>query len=129
MKPNYIAKKSIVSVLSFWLILFSWLVIPLIIQIARIVKAMCYTIEFYDSKIIVKSGFLNKQERQIAFAGVHSVSISQTLGGRIFKYGNISVDCPGKWDIDSTCIKKPKELKKFLEGQLTSGGLTGIINA
>ena len=128
MKPNYIAKKSIISVLSFWLILFSWLVIPLVIQISRIVKAKCYTIEFYDSKIIVKSGFFNKQERQIAFAGVHSVSISQTLCGRIFKYGNITVDCPGKWDIDSSCIKNPKALKNYLEGQLTSGGLTGIIN-
>ena len=54
MSPNYTATKSATPVLSFWLILFFWLIIPLIIQIYRIVAAKSYSIEFYDEKIIVK---------------------------------------------------------------------------
>ena len=128
MKPNYVAKKSATSVLSFWLIVFFWLVIPLIIQIARILSAKCYSIEFYDNKIVVKSGILSKQEKQSVFGGVYSVSISQSFAGRIFNYGNIKVDCPGKWDIDTTGIKDPESLKIYLENYITASGMTNIIH-
>ena len=70
MKPNYVAKKSKAAVLSIWLILFCWLIIPAIVQIVRLVKAHCYSIEFYDERIVIKSGVLNKNERQSVFAGV-----------------------------------------------------------
>lgn len=128
MKPNYVAKKSAASVLSFWLILFFWLIIPSIIQIARILSAKCYSIEFYDNKIVVKSGVLNKQENQSVFAGVYSVSLSQSLMGRMFNYGNIRVDCPGRWDIDTEGIKNPVALKHHLETYITSNGMTNIIH-
>ena len=128
MKPNYVAKKSVTSVLSFWLIVFFWLVIPLIIQIARILSAKCYLIEFYDNKIVVKSGVLSKQENQSVFGGVYSVSVSQSFVGRIFNYGNIQVDCPGRWDIDTKGIKDPSALKKYLENYITANGMTNIIH-
>ena len=128
MKPNYVAKKSVTAVLSFWLIVFFWLVIPLIIQIARILSAKCYLIEFYDNKIVVKSGVLSKQENQSVFGGVYSVSVSQSFVGRIFNYGNIQVDCPGRWDIDTVGIKDPLALKKYLENYITANGMTNIIH-
>ena len=128
MKPNYVAKKSVTSVLSFWLIVFFWLVIPLMIQIARILSAKCYLIAFYDNKIVVKSGVLNKKERQSVFGGVYSVSVSQSFVGRIFNYGSIQVDCPGRWDIDTVGIKDPSALKKYLENYITANGMTNIIH-
>lgn len=128
MKPNYVAKKSVVAALSFWLILFFWLVIPLIIQIARILSAKCYSIEFYDNKIVEKSGVLNRKERQSVFAGVYSVSVSQSLMGRIFKYGTLTVDCPGKWDVDTKGIKSHADLKEYLENHITAAGMTNIIH-
>ena len=128
MKPNYVAKKSVTPVLSFWLIVFFWLVIPLIIQITRILSAKCYSIEFYDDKIVVKSGVLNKNEVQSVFGGVYSVSVSQSFVGRIFNYGKIQVDCPGRWDIDTEGIKDPSALKKYLENYITANGMTNIIH-
>ena len=127
MSPNYTATKSAAPVLSFWLILFFWLIIPLIIQIYRIVSAKSYTIEFYDEKIVVKSGVFNKSESQTVFSGVYSVSISQSFMGRIFGYGDINVDCPGKWDIDTFDIKDPVSLKRYLETKITSSGIQKII--
>ena len=128
MKPNYVAKKSVVPALSFWLILFFWLVIPLIIQIARVLQAKSYSAEFYDNKIVVKSGVFNRSEKQSVFAGVYSVSISKSFFGSIFGYGNISVDCPGTWDVNTEGIKDPEGLKKYLEGYITASGITKIIH-
>lgn len=118
MQPNYTARKSIVPVLSFWLILFFWLVIPLIVQIVRILAAKAYVIEFYDERIVVKSGILNKKERQSVFSGVFMVSVEQSLFGQMFGYGRVVVDCPGKWDIDTDGIKDPRGLKNYLEGYI-----------
>ncbi len=128
MKPNHVAKKSIVPTLSFWLILFFWLIIPLIIQIARIISAKAYSIEFFDSKIIVKSGVFNKSEKQSVFAGVYAVSLQQSLLGQMFNYADIKVDCPGKWDIDTTGVSNPKKLKEYLESKITVSGMTNIIH-
>ena len=128
MTPNYVAKKSIVASLSIWLILFFWLVIPLIIQIVRILKAASYSIEFYDNKIVVKSGVINQNENQSVFSCVYSVSLSRTLFGKLFNYGSVRVDCPGVWDIDTEGIKDPVGLKKFLEGYISNNNVVNIIN-
>ena len=128
MNPNYIAKKSVVSVLNFWLILFFWLIIPLIIQIARIVSVKKFSIEFYDNKVVTKSGVFAKNETQSVFKGVYSVSIHRSFMGSIFGYGDITVDCPGKWDIDTVGIKNPLELKKYLETKISAEGMTTVIH-
>ena len=128
MKPNYVAKKSAISAFSLWSLVFFWLIVPLFVQVAKIIAAKCYSIEFYDNKIVVKSGVFNKQERQSVFGGVYSVSLSQSLMGRICNYGNIQVDCPGRWDIDTKGIKNPTALKKYLETYITSNGMTNIIH-
>lgn len=127
MTPNYVAKKSIAKELNFWLILFFWLIIPLIIQIVRILQAKAYTIEFYDEKVIIKSGVLNKNESQSVFAGVFSVSVSQSLFGRMFNFGDVRVDCPGKWDINTNGIKNPKGLKAYLETKITAKGMNQVV--
>lgn len=129
MKPNYVVKKSIAASISIWNILFCWLIIPLIVQIVRIVKAANYRIEFYDNKIVTKSGVLSKNEKQTAFSGVVAVSINQPLMGRIFNYGNVKVDVFGKWDVNTEKVKDPKGLKEFLESKLDNSGITVVTNA
>lgn len=128
MTPNYIARKSKAKALNIWLILFFWLIIPLIIQIVRVLAASCYSIEIYDQKLVVKSGVLNKNEKQAMFAGVYAVSLEQSFIGRIFDYGDIRIDAPGNWaDINTEGIKSPREFKNFLETQIKVGGNTQFI--
>jgi len=127
MTPNYVAKKSMAKTLNFWLILFFWLIVPLIIQIVRILQAKSYSIEFYDEKMIVRSGVLNKSERQSVFAGVYAVSINQSLWGRMFNFGDIMVDCPGKWDVSTSGIKNPKALKAYLETKISAKGMNTVV--
>ncbi len=127
MKANYTVTKSMAATLSIWRILFFWLIIPLIIQIYKMVEAKNDVTIFADGKVIRKSGVLNKHEQQSVFNGVYSVSVEQSFFGRIFNYGNVSVDCPGKWDVDTTGIKDPQGLKHFLETQIAGNNIKNIV--
>ena len=125
--PNYIARKSVVPVLSPLCIMFFWLVIPLIIQIVRIIGAKKEVIEFYDDRVIRKSGILNKRETQSVFMGVYAVSIYRSLAGRMLGYGDLILDVPGKWDIATTGIKNPEGLKSYLETKITARNTTNVV--
>ena len=118
MKPNYVAKKSAMAVVSFWSIVSCILIIPIFVLLFRILATKQYRIEFYDDKIITYSGLINTNKKQSVFMGVTATSVDQTLLGKIFNYGNVKVDCVGKWDIDTTYIKNPNELETYLQSKI-----------
>jgi uncharacterized membrane protein YdbT with pleckstrin-like domain len=121
MKPNYVAKKSAWSCVSFWWIVGCIFIIPLIVLIFRIMAAKQYAIEFYDDKVIVKSGLLNTNEHEMVFMGVLTVSIHRSLWGNLFNYGDIRVDCVGQWDLNHmSYIKDPEGLKKYLQTKIVT---------
>ena len=119
MKPDYVAKKSGWSAVSFLWILSCILVIPAIVLVFRIIAAKHYEIEFYQDKIIIKSGWLNKKKKQMVFMGVTSTSTEQSLWGQLCNYGTVIVDCVGKWDVNSTTyIKNPEKLEAYLQTRI-----------
>ena len=118
MKPDYIATKTALRAITFWRIVFCWLIIPAIIMVVDIIKLKNDRIEFYEDHIVVKSGVLSKKERKSAFMGVMSVSVNQSLFGRIFGYGDVSVDVTGKWDVDTRGVKDPQGLVRYLEKRI-----------
>lgn len=127
MKPRCVVKKSVFPELNFWLILFSWLIVPLIIQIVKIVFAKCYTLKFYDDRVVVVEGLFDKKEKHTIFSGVYAISMYRSFWGRVFNYGDIKIDCPGVWDIDTRGIVNPKKLKRYLETRIITGGMTNVI--
>ncbi len=114
MKPNFVATKSVMAVLSFWSIVSCILIIPFFVLLFRITATKKNRIEFYDDKIITYSGLINTTKKQSVFMGVTATSVNQTLLGKIFNYGHVKVDCVGKWDVDTTYIKNPNELETYL---------------
>ncbi len=124
---QYVAKRSVIPHIKLWTVLLFWLVIPLFILIADIIIVKCDTLEFHENKIITKTGVFNKHQTQSLFAGVYSVTVYQSFLGRIFNYGDIKIDCPGKWDVDTTGIKNPHGLRRYLEKRLASTELNNII--
>ena len=117
-EPEYIAKKSAWQAVTLFRVLFFWLIVPLVMMIVDIVKLKHESIEFYDEYIIQKSGVIAKSERQSAFRGIISVSIDQSVHGRMFNYGDIFVDVIGKWDINTTGIADPRSLKTYLDSRM-----------
>ena len=120
-KPNYVIKKSAWSVIRPWHILLSFLIVPLIIMIWQIINIKDETISFYNNKVVLRSGILNKNERTTILTPVLSVTVKQTFWGRLFNYGNIYVDVVGKWDINMRGVKNPLEAKAFLENFVANG--------
>lgn len=118
MKPELVVNKTCLKAITLKRILFFWLIIPLIIMIVDIILLKKERIEFYEDKIISKSGLINTKERMSSFVGVNSVSITQSLWGKIFNYGDVQVDTVGKWDINTKGVSKPKELKEYLESKM-----------
>ena len=118
MKPNYVAEKSVCAVLSFWGIVSCVLIIPIFVLVFKIIAIKKYRIEFYDDKIITYSGLLNTSKKQCVFMGVTATSVNQSMFGKIFNYGDIAVDCVGKWDVDTTYIKNPCELENYLQTKI-----------
>ena len=135
MEPNYVAKKSLASAINILWIIGSILIVPFFIMLYRIIEVKRYRIEFYDDKVLVYSGVLNVNRKQVAFTGVVSVSVSQSLRGQIYNYGNVEVDCAGSfdnspamggasgfpvggarsWGVDTTYIKNPLGLEEYLQ--------------
>ena len=127
MKPNYVAKKSVWSVITIWQILFFWLIIPLIVMIVKIIIIKNEVIEFYDTRVVEKKGVLSKQETQAVLTNVMSVSVYQTVKVRMFNYGDVKVDLVGRWDIDTTGIANPTSLKRHIEKYIQANNLQQVI--
>ena len=122
---QFTVKKSAAPAVTILRILFFWLIIPLIVMIVDILKKKSYTVEFYSDKYVVKEGILSKNESQSVFMGVYSVSIRQSLWGRIFNYGDIEVDAVGQWDLDLEGVKNPKAVKRYLDQFIATKSMGG----
>ena len=118
MQANYVAKKSAWSAVRLGRVLLIWLIIPIFIIIFDIIRLKNETIEFYDERIVTRKGVLSKKVKKTIFTGVVSVSVNQSLFGRIFNYGNVEVDVMGEWDVNTKGIANPHKLEEYLETKI-----------
>lgn len=115
MKPDYVLRKSIVKSLNVFLILGSILVVPLVVQIVKIINALSDKTVFYGRKIVRSKGVIHKDKRQSELTGSFKVKVIQTKIGTFFNYGDVQVEGHDKWKFTLAGVKKPYELKKYLE--------------
>jgi len=120
-RPNFVMRKSAWSVIRPWHILLSFLIVPLIIMIVKIINIKDETISFYNNKVVVRSGIFSKQERTNVLTRVLSVTVKQSFWGRIFNYGTVYVDVVGRWDINMRGVKDPMAAKAYLERFVPNG--------
>ena len=105
------------------------LVVALLFWLFCFVEAKCSYIEFYRDKIVTRHGAIDKKMRQSVFTPIVGVSVEQSLNGRIWNYGNVIIDKMGRgWDIDTTGIKNPEGLKRYLEGRISATDYSGFNN-
>lgn len=115
MKPDYVLRKSVVKSLNVFLILGSILVVPLVVQIVKIINALSDKTVFYGRKIVRSKGIIHKDKRQSELTGSFKVKVIQTKIGTFFNYGDVQVEGHDKWKFTLVGVKKPYELKKYLE--------------
>lgn len=131
MKEEYSATQSTFYEFSFLicLLLLVLCVVPGLVYIFyKIISAKHRTITFYKDKIVTKQGIINTKQKEQVFKGVLSVSVNQTLKGKIFKFGDVYVDVAGKHNLNLPGVKNPFELKEYLESrQIESDSLKHVI--
>ncbi len=80
-----------------------------------IVSAKKFKIEFFGTRVVMRRGIFNTEEKQALLTNILGVNINQSFSGKIFNYGDVRVDLVGRWDIDTSAIKRPKALKAYIE--------------
>ena len=117
MEAKYIAKRSSFFDFRFFiciLLLVLGLIPGIIYILVKNLSAHSYQVIFYDDKYVVKSGIINTHEDESVFKGVLTVSINQSLKGKMFNFGDVKIDVVGKNDITLCGVKDPEALKKYL---------------
>ena len=116
MKPNFVAKKSVFSVVRLWKII---LILPILWMIPQMIKAKSEKVEFYDDYIVEKKGVFRKVSKTYVNPGIVTVSTEQSFCGRLGNFGNIKMNVLGKpLNVDLTYIKRPKKVKAYLDTKL-----------
>ena len=120
MEAKYTATRSSLFDFSFFiciLLLVLGLIPGIIYILVKNLSAHSYQVIFYDDKFIVKSGIINTHEDESVFKGVLSVSINQSLKGKMFNFGDVKVDIVGTKNITLCGVKDPEALKKYLQSR------------
>ena len=102
-KPIIVAKRSFIGTyglfLPFLLLLFFWLIIPLIVFICLVVANSTYTHSIYADRYVYEGGLLSHKEHVQTMTKVLSISFNQSLMGKLFKYGSVDMAVVGCGDI------------------------------
>lgn len=100
---------------AFLAIILCWLIIPLIIWIVYCFDVAHDKVIIEDNKVTQYEGVFAKSQTEAVMTSILSVSVSKTLMGGIFNYGNVEVNSVGNHcDLRLYNVKNPDGLKEFL---------------
>lgn len=68
-----------------------------------------------NQRIIVKKGFIQRDTKEVPLDRVESIELNQTVLGRIFNIGSISINGTGGMNSPMKCIGKPMDFKKAVD--------------
>jgi len=73
-----------------------------------------------EERLFIEQGFLNKKEDEVRLYRIMDVSLTRSLGQRIFGVGTIHCCSADKsmGDFDIVSIKNPKDVKELLSQQI-----------
>ena len=84
-----------------------------------VLDAKSYEYIFYNDRVIVFRGVFTKHHDQVFLSKILAVRYKQTVGGRLFNYGDVFVDQLGGNDFMCQCIAQPQKLVYTLSPLVT----------
>lgn len=69
-------------------------------------------LEIYDNEVVVRRGRMSKQTLTFPIRHIQSINIDQGAGGRMFGYGDITIETAGANRCRLAKMAKPHEIKK-----------------
>jgi uncharacterized membrane protein YdbT with pleckstrin-like domain len=88
--------------------------------LSRLIKRVCTEIALTNNRIIVKNGFIARSARDISLKKVEGIDIKQSIFGRIFNYGSMSVRGTGSGEVWYTRIANPYSFQRALNNILSN---------
>ncbi len=101
----------------FWHLVFFWLIIPLIVALW---KRASLVLRVYDDRILLETGVLSKDVKEIFISDVRAIDVSQTFFQRIFKTGDILIHTAGTEDREELFarhVHDPMGIKELINNQ------------
>jgi len=94
MSTFYQSKKYLALILAKDL-LFCLILIGFFWLIRDIIKFLNYKVELSENAVVLKTGFLTTQTKEILYDNINLIGTKQNLWGKIFNYGTLEVNTGG----------------------------------
>jgi uncharacterized membrane protein YdbT with pleckstrin-like domain len=100
----------------FWLLLFFWLLIPLIIAW---LKRSSVLLRIYRGRVTLRRGILARCERELFVRDIRSIDIDQTFLGRVANIGDLTISSAATSDATESIegVPNPPGIRDLIIGQ------------
>ena len=102
--------------------------IPLLKFIYHAIDLKQTRIEFYEERIVIREGWLNKNERVMLFMGITEVRKKVSFWDILFGYGTIYISGVSDFNVrPMKYIKRPRRLQRYLNRNIISASSTNRV--
>jgi membrane protein YdbS with pleckstrin-like domain len=97
----------------FWLLLFCWLIIPLLLALRRRYSLL---LSVYPNRVSLERGWLSKETRELFIKDIRSIDVEQSILQRMLGIGNVTLSSAAAVDAAEVIagVPGPKQIKDLL---------------
>ena len=97
----------------FWLLVFSWLLIPLFLALKR---RYSLVMKIYPTRVSLERGWTSKETRELFIKDLRSIDVEQSLIQRMVGIGTLTLSTAATVDADEVIVgvPRPGEIKDLL---------------
>ena len=97
-----------------WLIFAGWLVIGIIVFIARFIKSLTTEIVVTNYRIVLKSGWISRRTEEINLNRTEEINIKQSIIERLLGGGTVTINGTGGNSISTPTIEEPLSFRSAI---------------
>jgi uncharacterized membrane protein YdbT with pleckstrin-like domain len=104
------------------LLLLGWAIIGIYIFIERQVRKATTEIIVTNHRLIVKTGWISRNVRELSLSTIEEIKLNQTFWGGVLGYGSLDIRGTGEGNIQLPAVDNPKELNVAISSARQSVG-------
>ena len=101
-----------------WIVAGVALILGIIVALPRFVRYITSEFAVTNKRVIIKVGLIYRDTLELVLAKVETIGVDQTIPGRIFNYGTITITGTGGTKEPFKDIARPLEFRKHVQSQL-----------
>ena len=94
-----------------------------ILFLAILIPIWSQQIAVTDQRIIYRRGLVRRSTHELQLRAVEEISVSQSILGRIFGFGRLTVNGTGEQEIDLPALAEPVTLRQMIQEAMSLGGI------